>query len=349
MRKMSALAAALLTVSLALAGCGAGGGDDVMSQSKSDEGGQAADRPGPGGEGAVAEGPATAAKDPGNAVPAVTHVIRTAQLAVEVKDAGKALATARSVVLGAGGLVEKESTERVEDDHVSTTVVLRVPQGAYDGVLRELAGTGKLLSRTASAKDVTDEVVDVESRVASQRVSVARVRELMDQATKLSDVVQLEGELSRRQADLESLLARQSSLKNRTTLATVTLDLTEVPVEKEDSSDDDPTFLDALGGGWDAFVSTLRWVAVAIGAVAPFAAALAVLYALWRPVRGRLRRPAPATVPAQATARPTPAAQPAPVPPTAQPAPTQEQAQDPAPAPAPAPATDGQEGPRERD
>ncbi|MFJ2648329.1 DUF4349 domain-containing protein [Streptomyces sp. NPDC087420] len=307
MRKMSALAAALLTVSLALAGCGAADDSAGDSQAKAADGAVSDQK----GAGAAAEGPAAAGKvteqDPGDKVPAVTHVIRTARLSVEVKNASKALATARSVALGAGGLVEKESTERAEDDHVSTTVVLRVPQESYDSVLRELAGTGKLLSRTANAKDVTDKVVDVDSRVASQRVSVARVRELMDQATKLSDVVTLEGELSRRQADLESLLAQQSSLKDRTTLATVTLDLTETPVEEKDGSDDDPTFVDALGGGWDAFVATLRWIAVAIGAVAPFAAALAVVCLLWRLVRARLRRrsvpaAAPATVPAQATA-----------------------------------------------
>ncbi|MFJ1597598.1 DUF4349 domain-containing protein [Streptomyces sp. NPDC088261] len=307
MRKMSTLAAALLTASLALAGCSAGGDDGADSQAKSAAVGRGADgavsdRQG---AGADAEGRAPAGKvtgqGPGDTVPAMTHVIRTARLAVEVKNATKALATARSVALGAGGVVEKESTERIEDDHVSTTVVLRVPQESYDRVLRELAGTGKLLSRTADAKDVTDKVVDVDSRVASQRVSVARVRELMDRATKLSDVVTLEGELSRRQADLESLLAQRASLKDRTTLATVTLDLTETPVEEKDGSDDGPTFVDALGGGWDALVATLRWIAVAIGAVAPFAAVLGVLYLLWRPVRARLRRrSAPATVPAPA-------------------------------------------------
>ena len=49
----------------------------------------------------------------------------------------------------------------------------------------------------------------------------------MDKAEKLTDVVALEGELSSRQADLESLLAQQASLKDRTTLATVTLELSE--------------------------------------------------------------------------------------------------------------------------
>ena len=134
---------------------------------------------------------------------------------------------------------------------------------------------------------------------------MARVRELMDQATKLSDVVTLEGELSTRQADLESLLAQQASLKDRTSLATITLSLSETPVKKADK-DDDPGFADALAGGWDAFVTMLRWIVVALGAVLPFAVVRgAARCSLWRAspcaagrraARSRRRRAAPARV-----------------------------------------------------
>ena len=48
------------------------------------------------------------------------------------------------------------------------------------------------------------------------------------------------GELSSRQADLESLLARQSSLKDRTSLATITLSLSETPVRKAAEKAGDP-------------------------------------------------------------------------------------------------------------
>lgn len=135
----------------------------------------------------------------------------------------------------------------------------------------------------------------------------------MDQATKLSDVVTLEGELSTRQADLEALLARQASLKDRTSLATITLSLSEKPVVKA-TEDDDPGVLDALAGGWGAFVSMLRWIVVALAAVLPFAAVLALILLVWlRWVRPRLpRRPAPAG--ASSTLGPLPTARPAPQP-----------------------------------
>ncbi|MFJ1733754.1 DUF4349 domain-containing protein [Streptomyces sp. NPDC088254] len=274
--------AGLLLAAVALTGCGAGGDSgDAPSRMK-----DAAAAPGEA-DGAKADaeegaGPAASGARPGAApkLP-VDHVIRTATLTVQVKDVPKALDTARSATENAGGYIGDETTTRDVDSAEQTRVVLRVPVGKYDDVLAALQGAGTLLERTAKAQDVGDQVVDVDSRVASQRASVARVRALMDRATKLTDVVALEGELSRREADLEALLARQASLKDRTSMATVTLTLTETPVKKA-AEDEDPGFLDALAGGWHALLTTLRWIAVAIGAALPFAVPALVILLAWR-------------------------------------------------------------------
>lgn len=306
-------AAALLTASLVLTGCGAGGSAGHGGDSKRDlgaatraDGGSQAD-----GAAAPASGGEQQSAAPGKAVRQQQHVIRTASLAVEVEDAAKALVTARRVATGAGGLVENESTERFDDTYVTSRIVLRVPQEQYDAVLVELAGTGKLLARKADAKDVTEQVVDVESRIATQRASVARVRALMQRAEKLADVVTLEGELSRRQADLESLLAQQSSLKDRTTLATITLELTEKEKPGADKKEDEgrPGFGDALSGGWNALVGALAWIVIVLAALAPWLAVALFAFVVWH----RLLRPRRAA--RQATApSPTPETRPLPEP-----------------------------------
>ncbi|MET7698752.1 MULTISPECIES: DUF4349 domain-containing protein [unclassified Streptomyces] len=302
-RQGRALAGVLLAAALAVAGCGAGdsadsgsGSDDKaapQSAAKADSGAAQAD-----GDGAADSSRGGAAGAKATAPPKVTasHIIRTASLTVQVKDVPKALDDARTTTENAGGFVGNETTTRDDGGHERTRVVLRVPTDQYDEVLAGLEGTGKILERTAKAQDVTDQVVDVDSRIKSQRASVARVRELMDKATKLSDVVTLEGELSTRESDLEALLAQQASLKDRTSLATITLSLSETPVKKAEKKDEDPGFVDALAGGWHVLVTMLRWLALAVGAVLPFAAGLALLVLVWlRLVRPRLpRRPAPA-------------------------------------------------------
>jgi len=306
-RPVQALAGLLLAAALALTGCsGLGAGDS----SSSDAGGEAA-QPASGALADQDQAEAQSDSKPGSAKdsgsqastapqPAAgAHIIRTVSVSVQVKDVSKALTKVRTTAQNAGGYVGSETTTLNEEEggegSESTEIVLRVPVGEYEKVLADLEGTGKLLHREAEAQDVTEQVVDVESRITTQRASVNRIRELMDQATKLSDVVTLEGELSRRQADLESLLARQTSLKDRTTLATINLSLSETPA-KESAEDDDPGFLDALSGGWNAFVTMLRWIVVAIAAVLPFAAVAALLLFAWlRLTRTRRHRPTPAT------------------------------------------------------
>ncbi|MGC5360100.1 DUF4349 domain-containing protein [Streptomyces sp. DT24] len=306
----TALAAGLLAALLALSGCGSGSGGRSADRGDARSGQDRAAAAAPEGAGSAdtaksgkhpAAGATAAPKKPGAA--SATHVIRTATLSVEVQDVPGAVAAARAAATGSGGLVANESTERTDDDHETSRLVLRVPQDGYEAVLRDLAGAGKLLSRTSDAQDVTDQVVDVNSRIATQRTSVARVRALMDRADRLADVVALEGELSTRQAALESLLAQQASLKDRTTMATITLVLTE-PDAVAKESEDDPGFLDALGGGWDAFVTLLRWAAMALGAAAPFLGAAVVLLLLVRLVRGRYRKPAAATAGAPVVSAP---------------------------------------------
>ncbi|MGY0019405.1 DUF4349 domain-containing protein [Streptomyces sp. cg35] len=288
-RPAGALAALLLTAALALTGCSAASGGS--SDTKSDAGGEAA---APQEAGGAADSSRSGGKSSGTRKPARlagVHVIRTATVSVRVKDVPDALDKARTVAEEAGGLVGNETTDRDGYGRERSRVTLRVPQEAYEDVLDRLSGAGRLVKRNVTAKDVTDQVVDVDSRIKSQRASVARVRELMDRASKLSDVVTLEGELSSRQSELEALLAQQASLKDRTTLATITLKLSEAPAKAAGGEDDDPGFLDALSGGWSAFVTVLKWLAMAVAAVLPFAAVAALLVFLWlRFVRPRLPR-----------------------------------------------------------
>lgn len=305
-RPLAVLAAGMLAMALAVTGCSGSG-----SESASPAGDQRANHaPGDGeagvGDSADQAPDSTTDGEPGQSdskpgeqsgtadqkPPKITpdQVVRKARLTVRVKDVTSALDDTRTAVESAGGYVGDETTDRDSKGHERSHLVLRVPQEEYSEVLDELADSGKLIERKVTADDVTDRMVDVKSRIASQKSSVERVRKLMDDATELSDVVSLESELSTRQSALESLQAQQASLKDRTALATITLVLSETEVKKKEKKDDETGFTDALDGGWQAFVTTMRWIAVVIGATLPFLAALALLLVGWRLVRGRVPR-----------------------------------------------------------
>ncbi|MFE1825037.1 DUF4349 domain-containing protein [Streptomyces yangpuensis] len=312
-RSAAALAALSLTGVLALTGCGAGG--QGSASDKAAVAPSAADGKAREGAAGAAAAPAPAgsagssgAKD-GAPVAVRPNVIRTATLGIETTDVQKTLAAARTAADGAGGYVGNESTERGENGRMTSKVTLRVPGERYDSVLAALEGSGKLLHRKVDAQDVTEKVADIGSRVSSQQASVARVREMMGKASALSEVVMLEGELSRRQSDLESLLAQQTALKDQTSMGTITLEVSEpAPAEAEEK---EPTFLGALSGGWEVFTKILRYLMVALGALLPFLLAASVVallvraYRRWRPARPKTGlTPKRVAVPAQRVAAP---------------------------------------------
>ncbi|MFD3539389.1 DUF4349 domain-containing protein [Streptomyces sp. NPDC058662] len=306
-RSAAAVAALSLAGVLALAGCGASGEDRDTSRAEQAAVGPARDGKAPeGAKGAGSAAAPSAAPSAGDQnaqppAPVRQNVIRTATLGVETTEPQKVLAAARAAADGAGGYVGNESTTRGGNGRMTSTLTLRVPGERYDAVLGAMEGSGKLLHRKVDAQDVTEKVADIGSRVASQQASVARVREMMGKASALSEIVMLEGELSRRQSDLESLLAQQTALKDRTSLGTITLEVSEPPVRPEqEKKKEEPAFTDALRGGWELFTTLVRYLALAVGAVLPFALTAALVVLVLRVLR-RLRPAKPGTPPAPAT------------------------------------------------
>ncbi|MER6917385.1 DUF4349 domain-containing protein [Streptomyces sp. NPDC000594] len=298
MRIRYGVTALVLIGALGVAGCSGESSKDASSSAA-----QARDEAGSGGaaarkkvDGVRSGGSAAVEPAPGGRASGA-HIVRTASLEVRVRSVPRTVAETRSLVTAVEGHVADESTRLVGGGRMESIMELRVPQRRYDTTLTALARSGKLLNRSSTAEDVTERVVDVRSRISSQRASVARVRELMDRAGKLSDVVTLEGELSRRQAELEALLAKRESLEGRAELATITLSLTEQK-RRDDSGkrggdEDGPGFVSAFGGGVGALVATVRWAGVVIGAVLPFAVVLGAGFAVWRwSVRARSARSA---------------------------------------------------------
>jgi hypothetical protein len=301
-RSLAGLAVTLLAASLAVAGCGSGSSSDSGTTSSARDGAAAGDAKAP--EAAGGSGSNSSSSNSSKKTDlATSYIVRTATLTVETKNVADALAKARTLVTGAGGYVGDESTSLDEDGLEHSRVQLKVPGDGYEQMLGDLAELGKLTDRKVNAQDVTSQVVDVQSRIKSQQVSIARLRVLMDKATKLSDVVTLESELTSRESDLEALEAQQASLKERTSMATITLVLTEPSAVAAPKKDDGvwASVGDALGGGWHAFYATFRAILIALAAVLPFAALAAACWLVWRTLRRRTPAPPapePVAVPA---------------------------------------------------
>ena len=315
----AAVAAVVLTAVLAACSGGAdGGADDSGSASSGDTGSApraAVEGPGDGGGNGEAERACGSGGSSGSdsssgggqlvssrVVPQGRDIVYRGGVTVEVSDVATAADRVESMVLAVGGVVADESSSRVKgrrglgDAHLT----VRVPPHDFAGTLDRVGGLGRERERTRSARDVTTELADVDSRVRTQERSVARVRTLLARADTIGEVVQIESELARREADLESLQAQLARLKDVTDLSTIEVLLVARDGTRPVPVEDDLGFLAGLRGGWDAFGEIVLVVLTVLGALLPFLVVAALLglpaYALLR----RNRRPA-------GTAPPTPA------------------------------------------
>jgi hypothetical protein len=178
-------------------------------------------------------------------------------------------------------------------------LVVRVPPDKVNRLVDGLDTTGTVVSMAQSAQDVTDQLVDLDVRIANARASVANVRAFMEQTTDLSQLVTLEGELSRRQTALEQLEAQQRNLGDRVQLATVTVEIAPTPATPVSEPAEPRDGLgDGLGSGWEAFVAVVFAIAYVLAVLAPFLViGLAAGGVAWTVARRRPRHATPTLPP----------------------------------------------------
>lgn len=303
LRLTVAAAGGIVAITVVGACTGSSGGSSVSGQAA---GGAAVGRapaavpsPAPPGKRAGGTAPADGGTADGRlaALDIGTAKIRIASMTVQVKR-GQTVAAqanrAEAIALGAGG--EVDSDDRTSGRYAVATLVVRVPPDQLTPTLTALSGLGVEKNRRLSTQDVTSKVADVNSRVASAKASIARLRVLFHSAHKIADVIDLESELSSRESNLESLQAQQRALATETSTAAITLTLTSPPrrvhhVPPPKPKHHDSGFVAGLRAGWHAFVTGLVALSTVIGATLPFLLLLAVLALLGRLLWPRLRRP----------------------------------------------------------
>jgi hypothetical protein len=269
-----------------------------------------------GGGGTAAEPPgaapgAPAADGDANQAPSRVRLARsliyTGSITIRVDNVVEAADRAVTIATGLGGIVGGDR-RTLDEGRSEAQLVLRVPADKFSAALSELARQlGEEESRSVQTEDVTEAMIDLDTRLATQRASVERVRALLARARTIGEVVSIEGELTRREAELASLELRKERMADQVALSTITVILRGPEAPGEQPKEPDTGFIAGLKAGWKGFVTSVNVVLTVAGTLLPWllAIGLPVWFVFWLL---RRRRPAAiAVAPATATA-PAPAA-----------------------------------------
>lgn len=160
-------------------------------------------------------------------------IIYRATVTVEADDVAAATREAVAIVQGLGGIVFGQQTTTEPRPRASLT--FKVLPADFPTALERLAGVGALVDQRVSTDDVTERIVDLESRIITAEASVDRLRKFLQEAVVLENVARLERELLDRETTLETLRGQLRTLRGQVDLATITLTIEQSPEVRPDT------------------------------------------------------------------------------------------------------------------
>ena len=276
-------AAGLLAITGLLAGCGSSGGaydtDSYTGEAIAPMADEAMPEMMGDGEAAAAASGRDSAAGSSPVIDTQREIIRTAYVSMRVENVPQAAGEVRGIAGGLGGVVTDESltadgSNAQESTNSYATVTVQVPADRLEDFLSAMTGLGSVDSRTVSAQDVTLQVVDLDARIEALTTSITRLQQLLARADSVEDLLAIDTELSRRQADLDALQAQRTWIADQVAMSTVTVSLSPMTYVASSGA---PGFLSGLESGWSALVAAAGGLITLAGFLLPFIVLLALI------------------------------------------------------------------------
>ncbi|MBN2547970.1 MAG: DUF4349 domain-containing protein [Anaerolineales bacterium] len=236
-------------------------------------------------------------------------IIKNAEMRLLVQNTETAIDRMTQVVDDLGGYIISSRQwfeENYGESHKYATYTIGVPVDQFEQALRRLRELSvRVLDENATGQDVTDEYVDLQSRLDNLKATRDRVRAFLDQAKTVDEALKINEQLSEIEDEINQVLGRMNYLFDRAGVSTITITFepdvviptptpTATPTPTPTPTPWNPgntmrSAVDALGslsrGGVEAFI----WFVI-VG-VPCLGVPAAIVYGVWRLARRRKAKP----------------------------------------------------------
>lgn len=204
-------------------------------------------------------------------------IIRTGTMDLEVTDVAKAIRAARDVVAGAGGYIGASSTGS-NGDQPYAEITYRIPVDRWEDALDDLRGLNgiatKVVAEQTQAVDVTGQYVDLEARIRNLRASETALLAIAEKATRVSDILEVQAQITSVRGQIEQLEAQRNDLGDRTSYGTLTVTF-QLPAVAA---------IEVQSNAWDPGAIFDEASASLVGLLQAFAGAGIWLLVVWVPI-----------------------------------------------------------------
>ena len=148
-------------------------------------------------------------------------IVYTGSLQLVVDDLGGALAKAKAAVLATGGYIGA-SQESNDGDRSVATITYRIPATAGTTRSARLRGLAtKVVAEQTQATEVGGQIVDLEARLRNLRASEASLQAIAQGTGKVSDLLEVEAQLTDVRGQIEQLDGQRAQLEDQVAYGTL--------------------------------------------------------------------------------------------------------------------------------
>jgi hypothetical protein len=150
-------------------------------------------------------------------------VIKTGWLELQVRAVEAAVTAATARVAALDGYVSG-SEQTGDGENVTATVTFRIPADRWEDALEAMRSLAiKVVAERTGTEDVTALVVDLRARIANLQATESALQEIMARATKISDVLEVQAELTRVRGEIEAATAQRQHFEEQAAFSTLTV------------------------------------------------------------------------------------------------------------------------------
>lgn len=187
-------------------------------------------------------------------------LIKNGTISLEVKDIKTEKIKVDSLIKKYKAYFDKETTNRYDNSTI-LTLKIRIPSQDFEKFIVGIEkGGNKITNKEISTEDVTEEYIDLETRLLNKRKFMSRYQELLKSAKNIKEMLEIQEKIRSLEEEIESATGRLKYISNQVSYSTLELRLEQendfkYVIEKRDSVYE--KLKQSIIGGWFVFVDFL--------------------------------------------------------------------------------------------
>ncbi|MGC8933148.1 MAG: DUF4349 domain-containing protein [Candidatus Methanodesulfokora sp.] len=162
----------------------------------------------------------------------------------------------------------------------SAQITVKIPQEFMQSFLDQLSSMGKILQKSVTANDVTDQLIDLDIRIRNLQAEESRLLKLYDMAKDVSEIIQIEDRLSQVRYQIEMLQAQKTNIEKMVQYATVQISL--IIPSKPQQEDHWKWVMDIAS---KAFWGAIALIAIAVAGGLPLSLVILAAYVVYKLIK----------------------------------------------------------------